>query len=201
MEQGSVFLAQFMTLSDGVEVNGETISVIVDGMANFRDTAIKILAENGIINPQAGEWYDQQAWLNSFKKISSTLHAVTLTYIGRKIPESANFPVELDGIEAALKSIDVAYHMNHRRNGEILFDSVTGKMKEGIGHYLYKRIAVNRAVMVCHNPYPCDFDRGIIDAVAFRHKPVGTTNVRVTHEAPDHCRKNGYDFCTYMVEW
>jgi hypothetical protein len=55
--------------------------------------------------------------------------------------------------------------------------------------------------MVCTNPYPCEFDRGLIDATALRFLPSGVGDIRVTHEASDHCRKTGDDFCTYRVDW
>jgi hypothetical protein len=48
--------------------------------------------------------------------------------IGKSIPENAQFPPEINSIEAGLQAIDVAYHMNHRIDGKPLFDPKTGKM-------------------------------------------------------------------------
>ena len=82
----------FVASSSSVEVNGETVLSIVAGMGAFKSTALKILAENGIENPQPGIWYKQQDWLNSFKQISGIIGPNTLTEIGKVIPENAVWP-------------------------------------------------------------------------------------------------------------
>jgi hypothetical protein len=194
-------MVQFKAFARDVEVNGEAVLSVVDGMGMFRTRALNILAKHGISEPKAGEWYPQQAFLDSFRAISETIGTVTLAAIGRKIPDNANFPPDLDDIEKALKGIDVAYHMNHRLAEEPLFNPRTGKMREGIGHYGYERIAEKEVRMVCNNPYPCDFDRGIIEAMAQRFKPAGCLFVNVRHDDAAPCRKKGADSCTYHVEW
>ncbi|MBN2216074.1 MAG: hypothetical protein JW719_01730, partial [Pirellulales bacterium] len=107
-------MAQFVAFANGVEVNGETVFSVIDGMGVFRAKALDILARNGIAEPKAGRWYSQQAWLESFRVIAQTIGMVTLYAIGKKIPENAKFPRDIDSIEKALAGIDVAYHMNHR---------------------------------------------------------------------------------------
>ena len=106
-------------------------------------------------------------------------------------------PPEIDNIEAALASIDVAYHMNHRIQGEVLFDPATGIMKEGIGHYRYQPGGDRGGVMVCETPYPSEFDRGIITGTARRWRPT----VEVTLDESKPTRKRGADSCTYLVKW
>ena len=69
-----------------------------------------------------------------------------------------------------------------------------------IGHYNHKSYGPNKATIECANPYPCDFDRGIIEAMATRFKPNGAI-VKVQHDASKPCRKNGADSCTYQVSW
>jgi hypothetical protein len=194
-------VAQFQAITEGVEVNGETILSIVAGMGALRAKAYEILENNGIKQPQPGMWYSQQAWLDSFRIISKTYRPITLVCIGRKIPENAIFPPEINTIERALAAIDVAFHMNHRIDGTPLFDPSTGTMQEGIGHYHFKSMGSNKAVLICDNPYPCDFDKGIIDEMAFMYKPAGTTKLSVAHEDSGVCRKTGADSCTYFVEW
>jgi hypothetical protein len=180
-------MTQFVAYSPNVEVNGETVYAIVDGMGTFKSVALEILAENGIVDPQPGVWYPQQNWLNAFKKISDFLGPNTLFNIGLKIPENANFPPEIQTIEQALVAIDVAYHMNHR-NGEI-------------GEYKYQSNGGRAAKMICPNPYPCAFDRGIITAMAKRFKPRDTKMVRVKHDDSALCRMDGAESCTYIVTW
>jgi hypothetical protein len=180
-------MAQFVALSPDVEVNGETVYAVVDGMGAFRSVALEILAENGIADPQPGVWYSQQHWLNAFKKISASLGPNTLFNIGQKIPENAIFPKEIDTIEHALQSIDIAYHANHR-NGDI-------------GEYRYQGHGLKTAKIICTNPYPCAFDRGIIAAMANRFKPKETRMVHVKHDDSAPCRLKGQESCTYIVTW
>ncbi|MGO9310705.1 MAG: hypothetical protein ACLQDL_16990 [Spirochaetia bacterium] len=179
-------MSQFKAYSPNVEVNGETVLSVVDGMGAMKKMALGILETNGIKDPKPGQWFKQQAWLDAFKKISESIGANTLSQIGQKIPENAQFPPGIDTIEKALSVIDVAYHMNHR-GGEI-------------GHYNCKTDGSKKATMECVNPYPCDFDRGIIVAMARRFGPQGGT-VRVTHDDTKPCRKKGEESCTYNVAW
>ncbi|MEN8904960.1 MAG: hypothetical protein ABF289_03275 [Clostridiales bacterium] len=179
-------MAQFVALKTGVEVNGETVLSIVNGVGIFKKQALEILKRNGIENPKAGEWHSQQSWLNAFKEISEKIGSKSLFSIGKAIPENANFPPNIDTIQKALTSIDMAYHMNHR-NGDI-------------GNYKFVEVNENEAKIICDNPYPCDFDRGIIESMAKKFKPEDSIMTFVEHENGS-CRKNGEDSCTYIITW
>ena len=179
-------MAQFVAFEEGVEVNGETVLSIVDGSV-MKDKALKILEKNAIVDPTPGMWYSQQGWLNAFREIADSIGPRTLHAIGLKIPDNANFPPEIDSVHAALGAIDVAYHMNHRF-GEI-------------GHYAFEAVDDRSARMICSNPYPCDFDRGIIAAMVMRFMPEGSVLVSVDHEPDSGCRKNGDESCIYTVNW
>lgn len=194
-------MVQFKSFMPDVEVNGETVLSIVNGMELFKQEAFQILKENGIDKPQPGKWYGQQSWLNAFKTISDKLGANTLFLIGKKIPESAQWPPFVDNIEKALASIDVAYHMNHRIKNEVLFNPQTGAMKEGIGHYGFQKVSDKMIKMVCNNPYPCDFDRGIIEAAGRKFLPKDSLGITVKHDDSQPCRKKGQESCTYVVTW
>jgi hypothetical protein len=195
------FMAQFEAFSPGIEVNGQSVLSVVAGMsmlASLKTMAIKILSANGINDPKANQWYPQQAWLNAFKDISEKVGPATLCSIGKVIPESAQWPPSVNSVETALASIDVAYHMNHRINGKVMFDPATGRMVEGIGHYGFEKIGEKKVKMVCKNPYPCDFDRGIVEAVAKKFAPSGAF---VTVTVTDDGRKRGGESSTYSVQW
>lgn len=56
-------------------------------------------------------------------------------------------------------------------------------------------------MMTCDNPYPCDFDHGIISAMARRFQPKDSLVVHVEHMDSEPCRKQGADSCSYLVEW
>jgi hypothetical protein len=180
-------MASFKAFAPGVEVNGETVLSVVVGVPGGESLARRILAESGIADPQAGKWYPQQAWLDAFKKLADEVGPRTLFTIGKAIPENAQWPPFVNSIETALPSIDMAYHMNHR-GGDI-------------GKYGFESAGERSARMVCRNPYPCDFDRGIISSVATRFKPATVAVVTTRHDDTQPCRAKGADSCTYLVNW
>ena len=192
-------MEEFKFSTSGIEVNGATILAFANGMGVFKRKALDILASHGIRDVQAKKWYPAQNYLDAFKEISEKLGDIVIRQIGKKIPESAKWPPEIKTIEDALSSIDVAYHLNHRKNKKVMFDPSTGRMDEGIGHYKFEKVDDHTAKIVCDNPYPCDFDMGIIEATANKFKPKGKI-VRITHEEGS-CRKKGDRFCTYIVTW
>ena len=177
----------FKASSPNVEVNGETVFSIVDGMGAFKAKALKILSDNGIENPQPGKWYKQQAWLDAFKVIAEQIGLSTLNAIGQKIPENAKFPPDINDIHKALAVIDVAYHMNHR-NGSI-------------GNYTYEKIDEKNVKLICSNPYPDEFDKGIIVAMTRKFKPTGTISVKVNIDESQPTRTKGEDNTTFLVSW
>lgn len=193
-------MVQFVAFDKDVEVIGQTVLSVVDGMGPFRQTALRILAEAGIPNPRPEEWYSQQKWLDAFRVLSDRIGPKTLFQIGEKIPENAIWPPHVDDVPKALASIDVAYHMNHRRFGKPLFDPKTGKTDEGIGHYRFEPVSSRRARVICDNPYPCDFDRGIVESAARKFAPKNA-KITVEHTAAHSCRNSGAAFCTYDVSW
>jgi len=194
-------MPQFVAIDKRVEVIGQTVLTIVEGMAGFKSASMRILEENGIAAPKRTEWYRQQAWLDAFRAISQQVGPNTLFSIGQRIPRMATWPPQVKTIQQALASIDIAYHMNHRIEGKQLFDAVSGRIAEGIGHYRYVETGPQSAAMVCDNPYPCEFDRGIIDAVAHKFKPASSALVTVKHDDAKPCRKKGADSCTYLITW
>jgi hypothetical protein len=188
----------FKAIDPKMEVNGQTVLATVAAFQVIKDMGVKILAKHGFgtaIKPDG--WYSQQSWLDAFKEIHDTMGETTLYQIGRKIPESAKFPPNVTDAHSALAIIDVAFHMNHGKEGVALFDPATGKMQEGIGHYRYVMMGPHAAKIVCDNPYPDDFDRGIITAMAERF----AKNVTVTIATAGGTRASGMKETTYDVTW
>jgi hypothetical protein len=193
-------MAQFTAISPDVEVNGQTVLSIVAGMDTFREIALEILESKGISSPKENDWFLQQSWLDAFKEIAENVGEYTLMEIGRQIPENADWPPQVNSIETALSSIDIAYHMNHRINGSIMFDPQNGTMLEGIGHYAFRKDSEKKITMICDNPYPSDFDKGIIESAANKFKTKGD-RIRVFADSASPSRKTGADSCTYTVTW
>jgi predicted hydrocarbon binding protein len=176
-------MVRFEAFDDGVEVNGQTVrSVVAAFPSALQSRGERILAQNGIEDPQEGDWYPQQAWLDAFEEIADEIGENTLRQIGREIPKNAEWPPGVDSVVGALESIDDAYHMNHR-GGDI-------------GYYRAENVDGTVEVR-CKNPYPCDFDRGIIKAAA---DEFADSLVTVT-ETSDRCRSDGGEECRYEATW
>ncbi|MCP4136304.1 MAG: hypothetical protein GY754_35365 [bacterium] len=196
---------EFKAFEEGIEVSGNAVSAFIAGF-KFTTIPAMILLKNGIgqksidgkITVDLHEWYPQQAWLNAFEEIADTTGDAILYQIGLKIPDSALLPDTGSSMESSMRAIDIAYHMNHRKNGVVMYDADTGAMLEGIGHYGFTPVKnKNRIISVCDTPYPCEFDKGIITAMARKFR----VNITVEKDDSQACRKNGNNSCTYIVEW
>lgn len=181
-------MAQFIAFDPNVEVNGQTILSVVNALPTGQESRLAILKKHGI-TPEEGKWYKQQSWLNAFKALSTEIGDKTIFAIGKTIPEHAVFPPQIDTLQKALSAIDIAYHMNHR-NGEIGTYMLT--------HFDEKK---REAIMVCNNPYPSEFDRGIITTMLRRFKPKDSYKYDVVTDLSKKSRVKGDDSCTYVVTW
>ena len=178
-------MTQFQSYEENVEVSGEAVLAFVNGMGGLKNKALEILLENGITNLEKGNWYSQQAWLNAFKKIADDVGPFTLYCIGARIPVDAQFPPDIISLETAFSSINTAYYMNHRG----------GK----IGNYTFQKFQDGSFHFICDNPYPCEFDRGIIESIGRRFIPEGRY-LTCKHDDSAPCRNKGDGSCTYHVE-
>lgn len=182
-------MTQYEPFDNGVETRGETILAIENALSNFSDRyqtrAREALAEYDIDDPDPDGWYPQQAELNALETIAEDLDPYVLDRLGEQIPDAAKWPGDIADVEEGLRSINDAYHRNHR-GGDI-------------GHYRFDRRGDRTAEMECQNPYPCQFDRGLIRAVAKEYSPV--ESFVFLEERGETCRRRGADTCTYLVHW
>lgn len=182
-------MAQFTAFDENVKVKGQTILSIVKALPVDQEAKCEMLHAHGIINPVAGNWYPQQAWLNAFKELSEKFGDHLLFKIGGIIPDHAAFPPGTDTLKHALQSIDKAYQMNHR-GGEIgSYRLVDFNEKE------------KKAVMICQTPYPSEFDRGIISAMLQKHRPASSVKQSVHLDTTKTSRTKGSHSCTYKLFW
>jgi len=183
-------MALYIPFDDMVEVNGQTIFSFLDAVSSiFQKKMMEILAKHHIVDLDKTKWYKQTDWLHAFKEIEETVGDHTLFSIGKAIPENAIFPPDIDSLEGALNSINIAYQTNHR-GGEI-------------GYYKLMSfdLDVRRASMKSYNPYPDEFDRGIITAVSRKFRPENTSKIVVNIDTSNPQRKKGADSTTYVITW
>jgi hypothetical protein len=193
-------MVEYVAKESGIKVNGQTVLAVVNGLGAYKIMGKSILNSKGLANVEVDEWYSQQGWLDAFKEIDVKVGRATLLSIGKQIPETADWPPTVRTIEDALASIDIAYHINHMKNNKAMFDINTGVIQEGIGHYLFQKTGEGQGKVICDNPYPCEFDQGIIEATAEKFKPDSGKSITIRHDDVS-CRKNGEDACIYHISW
>ncbi|MCP3103568.1 hypothetical protein LZ198_32260 [Myxococcus sp. K15C18031901] len=200
MSQSSQF-----PIEPGVTVTGASVYSIVEAIQSFSvlvDALLDVMKvvprADGTRTIDQSHWYPIEDYLLAYKKIDTLLGGRGLEKVGSMIPKNAVFPPNVADIHAALGSIDVAFHMNHRKHGKEMFNPATGEMVEGIGHYSYTPTAGKKeGVLVAANPYPCRFDQGLIKGMAQRFAP----DAAVTHDPAHGCRQKGGGSCTYVITW
>lgn len=183
-------MTQYEPFDPAVQVHGRTILAVVDdALARFsedhRRRAREALAENGVEDPDRDQWYPQTAWLATVGTIAEELEPHILDRLGEQLPDVAEWPRGPIDVEDGLRSIDEAYQRNHRGGA--------------IGEYRFEPVGDQRGEVHCRTPYPCEFDRGLIRAVAQRYAPV--ESFVFVEERGDHCRRDGDDACSYTVHW
>jgi hypothetical protein len=196
---------QFKAFDSGVEVFGANVGAFVDAFKLFPSVILKCLVKNGIgtmagknVDIDRSRWYPQENWLAAWEEIATNIGPRACYQIGRQVPRHAVFPPSVTEVNGAIASLDIAYHMNHRKNGKPMFDPATGQKAKGIGNYGFEPMKGERRIKsVCENPYPCDFDRGLLAEVATRFE----AQARVSHDDGAPCRSKGASSCTYYVSW
>ena len=172
--------------SPNVQVLGQTLLSSIAGLPSFaRKKMQQVLEKEGVAELDLNTWYDIKIALTFYRQVAKDFGPNTLFDLGKSVPEKAVFPPEVDSLDLGLQSIDVAYNMNHR-NGYIGFYKV-------ISHDLNDK----KVIMHCYTPYPCDFDRGLITAMARKFK----TGVKVTVDEEKSNKKKGGNESWYSISY
>jgi len=195
-----------MRVEPGLEVNGyDAVENVISAFRLIPKIAYRIFSKHGLgtlkrdgkFVPDARNWWPMENYLAALFDISEAVGPSKTLAIGKRIPETASLPPTIQDIHSTFEAIDVAYHLNHRKNGKVMFDVATGRMTEGIGHYWYHpHTDEKRITIVCENPYPCDIDRGILSGFAVRFEPFA-----FVEHANVGCRKQGAPSCAYTITW
>lgn len=198
-------MAQYQSFEEDILVGGNNTSLIGLGLSSqssISTTQREAIIQKHQLDMRTGAWNKLQSVLDAFKDISELIGDNNLITIGKMTVENATFP-PMEGLEMALKSIDVGYHMNHQKDGEAMFNPETGEMTEGIGHYKLESYDYSgkSAVMVCHTPYPSKFEEGLILHMARKFKPTGSIRQRVVLDPNKETRLLGGETCTFNITW
>lgn len=180
----------------GINATGKTLDMLIEAVGSFsvlRETMLEVL---GVPEVDVEMWFPQERVLRTYQKVESLLGGRGLERCGRLIAAKVALPPGISDAHTVLEKLDTTFHLNHRRDGVVMFDLATGEMLEGIGHYHYQRVGEREVVMTCDNPYPCRFDLGLVHGFAARFTPT----VSVAHE-PGACRIRGDTQCVYRATW
>jgi hypothetical protein len=195
---------QYRAFEPGIEILGAAVMALVGGFGPLRTIVERMLCREGLVDcggpdPRGVEvdrWYSQQAWLDALREVDERFGTEILFNIGAEIPNNAVFPASAVDIHSAVQSIDVAYHLNHRRAGQVMYEPGSGAMLEGIGHYGYEKLGPSHILSTCMTPYPCEFDLGIVATMARRFEPR-----TIVEHIGSECRRHGAQACTYSLRW
>jgi hypothetical protein len=191
---------------DSVEVSGNSALSIVNGFRSFTLLASRLLLEegmgtqgpDGLAIVDAHSWHPLERLLRIFGKIESSMGPTVLYQVGLSIPRNAKMPAVAFDMWSGMCSINAGYHLNHRKDGRVMFSEETGAFISGIGAYDVSGSAPAKSMQVlCTNPYPCSFDLGVLTAMAQQF----VRTARVVHDDSSGCRKRGGVSCTYLVSW
>lgn len=190
----------------GIEVRGQDILSFMDAMGNFVSSGSRLLQELkiGTLMPSGNyqivpvQWYPMEDKLRILDELGSRVGPATLRRVGEMVPRNAQMPAWITDIHSAFAALDAAYHMNHRKDGRLMFDEQTGQITDGIGHYGYRKVpGENLIISVCDTPHPSHCDEGLLFAIARRFEPRAT--VRLAPDQPT--RRDGGASCTFLVSW
>lgn len=185
---------------EGVTVHHSVVDGLLQAISSTASLYKKDLERFRLLEKK--DWYPLKDLLDFMKQLEKLGNKYSLERIGAQVAENAIWPDNITTFVEAINSIDHAYHMNHQRDGQPLYDYEKMEPIEGfIGHNVLTIDEANQtAIYVCGSFYPCDFDKGMTKALARKFKPEGRTLVNVIHDDTKPCRKLGGDTCTYIIK-
>lgn len=178
-------MAVYKAFSPNLEITGQVIIGLIDGMGAFGNMALQILGQHGINNPQGDQWYRLQDYLDAFKEIASKTGPKTVQQTGRRIIDVAKWPPGVDTFEKALNALPQAYQMNNRGGDP--------------GKYEYIKTGETKGKVICNNPYPDEFDMGLLMGIASKFMAGKGVTIDIDNKEP--MRSKGGDSTTFLLSW
>lgn len=165
----------------GATVSGGNILSMLAAMGAFRRGGEQILERHGITKVAADQWYQLGDYVAALQEIETKIGPSTLFRVGQEIPNHIKLPPGIDTFEKVIGSFGPAFSMNHRG--------------AGAGGITFEITGPDAGVITSGTPYPCDFDRGVIQGF-FRKLVKGT--LTYSHDAT-RCKKQGTETCVHNV--
>lgn len=169
----------------GSKVLGHSIEITLNALGLYKDTGHQILAQTGIQNVKADEWYDMQMYCDFLGTLKEKVGPSTLFVAGRNIGMNAELPPIFDTPAKVLASFDQVFKMGHRGV----------PANQG---WAYTSTGERSAIMVSTSPYPDELQRGVCDGFIRRFK-TGTLLVKIDETKPRV--DNGGKSVTFIATW
>lgn len=206
--QGATAILSRVSISSepGIEGSGLVLFAILAAFQSLPSAALKCMLDHGLatLDPDGRpcvdteRWYPVESYRAAFAQILEQTGPASLYGVGLRMMDHVVWPPGIKNITDAIHSMDLAYHLNHRKQGVLMADLATGTMLEGIGHFRSRKtLGMRRIVSVVDGVYPCELDRGILTGVAIRFD----ARAEVVHDPTAPCRRAGGQDCTYIVSW
>ena len=173
--------------TSGIEVEGRVISTLIASVEVVRPEVQRILAAHGISAASPRPWYPLEDVLRCVADVQERVGLVTLRAVGQQVPRHTAYPPQLTTFPMALFHMNAAYQRNHRGPGNI-------------GGYHHEPVDGESARMRCDNPYPCEFNQGVLEGLHARFAARGARRLRIEHD-PASCRTQGGSSCLYHLKW
>lgn len=144
-----------------------------------------ILDKYGLLNPSTKAWHAHRDVVQMIHEVASGNNDCDLYATGAIVQACFGLSDVTGGVDMALAAVDDYYQSTHRG--------------PDAGGYQLLKWKCGTISVTCNNPYPCDFDRGMLESLVKRFAPPGTV-LGVAHDHDARCRDLGDHACTYKVE-
>ena len=178
-------MVEYVSFDPDVEFKGSTALMSIAVLEQMGKDTVPILQKYELYDIDPDGWYPLQRYLDMFKELQE-VHLISLVEIGMDIPEIAEFP-PIHNLDEAMNLLNTAYHMNHR-GGDI-------------GAYEWIKTGDRSGKIIARNPYPSDFDFGLIYRLVQLYRPEDSEEIMVMLDLDAPTRKTGADSCTYLISW
>ncbi|MFC7141028.1 hypothetical protein ACFQMA_14480 [Halosimplex aquaticum] len=169
-----------------MDVAGEFVAAVVEGVEKFsadaREPAQRAFRDRDLATARPGEWYPLSSYVHAVEAVHGLVGDHAVHALGQRIARAVAFPEGVESVPDALDALDDVCRDRHR-GGDV-------------GGYAFRQIGDEDGRIECHTPYPCAFDRGVVEGTAVAHADGFVCVCEV-----GACRAEGADRCTYDVSW
>ena len=165
------------------EVSGASIETVLDEvMSVFRAQIRDSLAQKGISEVSANDWYPADTFAAVLDVVERDAGASTVNKLGAAMTESMEWHGSPGSPEEAFAMLSDGLYTCHRGQ---------------VGDYETAVEADGQVTVDADTPYPCEFDKGVLKRTA---KEFGAEFPNV-EEVGDGCRDEGANTCVYRISW